>query len=142
MDKELIIRLTDKYFEGQTSLEEERLLRKYYMQRRIAPELKPYQPMFRFFVEERHENFGKAKALKIVLWTVVSAAACLLLFFSLNLDKLFTMPEQQTQSIAFIDGMKHTDVETIGAETLISLETLADGSDEACDEILLLIVND
>jgi len=133
MDKELIISLIDKYFDGRTTLGEERQLREYFRQRRIAPELKSYAPMFRFFANERNEGVNNnVRALKIVFWTALSAAACLLLFFGLNFDEVLKKPDNQAISIAFIDGRKHTDMETIRFQTLQSLEILADGADDAC----------
>jgi hypothetical protein len=145
MDKTLITGLLDKYFDGQSTLDEERCLRRYFRRRRIPPELKPYQPLFRYFSDERHEGVAASRALKVILWTVVSAAACLLLFFALNLDERLQKPAMQPQSLVYINGALHTDVATITAEGLNSLEILADGSDEATDEqveAISIMVND
>jgi hypothetical protein len=41
-----ISRLLDKYFEGETSLEEERILRQYFTSKDVAPELAMHKPLF------------------------------------------------------------------------------------------------
>jgi hypothetical protein len=51
--------LLDKYFEGETSLEEENRLRTYFTQENIPKALRPYQPLFQFFVAEREITLGK-----------------------------------------------------------------------------------
>lgn len=51
--------LLDKYFDGETSLEEENRLRTYFTQEDIAETLRPYQPLFQFFTAEREITLGK-----------------------------------------------------------------------------------
>jgi hypothetical protein len=53
MDYNKIKILLDKYFEGETSLEEEALLETYFGQPDIATELQKYQPLFRYLEEEK-----------------------------------------------------------------------------------------
>lgn len=45
-DKQTIRQLTDRFFDGLTTLEEEQQLYKYYAQDSIDPELRPYKEMF------------------------------------------------------------------------------------------------
>ncbi len=49
MDFKYIKNLLDKYWAGESSLEEEATLRNYFQGDDIAPELKSFQPMFQFF---------------------------------------------------------------------------------------------
>jgi hypothetical protein len=56
MDKEHIKELIDRYFEGETTLEEERLLKRYFEGQNIADELKEYKEHFLFFVNSRKES--------------------------------------------------------------------------------------
>ncbi len=44
--------LIDKYFEGETSAEEEKILRRYFAQKEIPEELKGYTSLFRFLDDE------------------------------------------------------------------------------------------
>jgi hypothetical protein len=149
MKKELISQLMEKYFDGQTSLEEERQLKEYFRGNRIVPEEELYKPVFNFFSEEKEisdrilqqEHFQdlrksshrklRKKTLHILLWTS-AVAACALLFFTLN--RLFLSPPSEKEihghSFAYIDGQKFTGIEIIRAETLNSFENLADESDD------------
>lgn len=45
--------LIEKYFEGDTTLQEEALLADYFAGNNIADELKQYQPLFKFFATEK-----------------------------------------------------------------------------------------
>ena len=47
--------LIEKYFEGETSLEEEVLLRKYFSGGQVDEDLIAYQPMFQHFAAEREQ---------------------------------------------------------------------------------------
>jgi hypothetical protein len=53
MDSEQIKILIEKYFEGETSLEEEAELSTYFNSDRVGEELKTYQPLFAFFKIEK-----------------------------------------------------------------------------------------
>jgi hypothetical protein len=150
MNRETIGRLMEKYFDGQTSLEEERQLRDYFRNGNVAPEWESCKFMFNYFSEEREKSEmirqqeqsqnppkrrhgrWRKKSLLMVLWTT-AAAACMLLFFTLN--GRFALPysggehEISGQSLAYINGQKFTDIETIRSETLNSLKNLAEGDD-------------
>lgn len=61
MDHISIIKLLDKYFEGETSLEEEKWIRNYFSLHKdqLHPDLKPYEPLFQFFEEEKTVHLEK-----------------------------------------------------------------------------------
>ncbi len=52
-DDAFIRELLDKYFEAETSLEEEKTLREFFSRRVNDPGLKPYQELFSFFQNEQ-----------------------------------------------------------------------------------------
>lgn len=54
----------EKYFEGTTTLAEEKVLKTYFSQDEVAPHLRAYQPMFRFFSEAREEKSAREFRLK------------------------------------------------------------------------------
>jgi hypothetical protein len=134
LDKKHIESLIEKYFEGLTSLEEERLLRKYFQEEEIAEEWEIYKPLFQFFsseieqVQKERNGIGNGK-VKIIHWFGIAAAACLLLFFGLKFASgtQRTLPET---SQAYIDGKKYTDIELIQIEALKTLENLSEGNDD------------
>ncbi|HFB99837.1 MAG TPA: pyruvate ferredoxin oxidoreductase, partial [Phaeodactylibacter sp.] len=53
MDYKNISQLLEKYWEGETSLQEENTLKQYFNQENVAQELQEYQPLFQFFKEEQ-----------------------------------------------------------------------------------------
>lgn len=96
MDYNTIKALLDRYFEGETSLEEESLLRQYFQQEDIPAEWANYQSLFQFFqregekgtspeFDEKLRNSGNKNApLKVIslrsrrLWRAAAAAVILL----------------------------------------------------------------
>lgn len=60
MDFKMIKSLLDKYFEGETSLQEEALLQQYFRGSDVHPSLQSYQPMFRLFDQERERTLDAA----------------------------------------------------------------------------------
>jgi len=60
MDYKMIKALLDKYFEGETSLQEETQLQQYFRGKDIHPSLQSYQPMFQLFDEERERKLDAA----------------------------------------------------------------------------------
>ncbi|GHV57404.1 hypothetical protein FACS1894182_06140 [Bacteroidia bacterium] len=122
--------LIDKYFEGLTSLKEEETLREYFRGRDIPEEWKAYQPLFRYFSEERQKTEKKQRIPRSIrLWMSVAAAACVLLFFGLKL----TSPAPNhlsAYSMMYIDGKKYTDIELIQVEALKALENLSENRED------------
>lgn len=53
MNHEIITELLNKYFEGDTSLEEEAQLKEYFNSAEVHPSLRIYQPLFQFFEQEQ-----------------------------------------------------------------------------------------
>lgn len=131
--------LLDKYFEGETSLEEENLLKAYFQGQGVAPEFLPFQPLFQFFEAEKqaslshefdHKLFQKiqhkpAPRIRMItpFLTRVAAAAVLLL----GIVVLFPKQQPQAKADAAIDWNQYepqTEEEAI-AEATAALELLA-----------------
>lgn len=77
MELHNIKELLQKYFEGETSIQEEKKLKSYFTSKNIAPELMQYQYMFGYFSEEQQtetqkEFVLKQKNTKKWLWMVAS----------------------------------------------------------------------
>lgn len=53
MDYKNINQLLEKYWEGETSIQEEETLKQYFNNGNVAKELLPYQPLFQYFKEEQ-----------------------------------------------------------------------------------------
>jgi hypothetical protein len=56
--------LLDKYFAGETTLEEEDVLKKYFTGEHVDEQLKTYTPLFQFFTHERKLTMTKTTAFK------------------------------------------------------------------------------
>ena len=64
-DNTEIKNLLECYFEGETSIEEERVLNAYFKSGAVAPEFRKYAPMFSYFESERSIELDSAIAKKI-----------------------------------------------------------------------------
>ncbi|MFV0248078.1 MAG: hypothetical protein ACK5H1_03840 [Tenacibaculum sp.] len=67
MDLANIKKLLQKYFNTETSLQEEQFLQKYFCSTRVAPELEEYKSIFVYFKNNKNYNFGKELKLKFKL---------------------------------------------------------------------------
>lgn len=120
-----IDKLLEKYFEGETSLEEEKILRQYFRQPEVEERHKIYAPMFNFFSGERKEAAVEKKKRKIPVYAWVSIAASLLLLITVK--SLYTDSQNgAAKSVLYIDGKKITNMETINSEALISIENVSE----------------
>ncbi len=63
MESAKIERLLEAYFEGDTSLEQEETLRRYFTEEKVAAHFEAYKPMFEGFVHARNEVSGKEISL-------------------------------------------------------------------------------
>lgn len=83
MESNKIERILEAYFDGQTSLEEEKMLRDYFINNKVSDHLAQYKPLFAGFEAARLEKsstafvFPKNKTPKIRTWWY-SVAAMLL----------------------------------------------------------------
>ncbi len=83
-----IKKLVTKYFEGNTSLAEEKALQTYFTQDEIASELKAYQPLFNYYKEDSKQTFTldalafsttpKKSKIRVMKWFAVAASLVLL----------------------------------------------------------------
>ena len=124
--------LLDKYFDGQTSLEEENRLICYFRQDDIAEEHKPYTLIFRFLAEERQllstdlpeEKKGK---IKPVLFRAISIAACFIAVIATGtLIWLKSFDPVIEQSLVYIDGKRVVNEELFLEQALNSINQAVD----------------
>lgn len=120
-------KLLDRYFEGETTLEEEAQLRRAFQQKEELPEdLLPFRPLFRYFEQERDAQLGQGfeqrlleqinekpevrptatvRRLPVQRWAVGIAAAVVL---ALGLFWLYQPATfQQKEEVAAIDWSKY-----------------------------------
>ena len=125
--------LLERYFEGQTSAEEEATLRRFFSSDRVPAHLEMYSPLFAYFDDEIkitkaevHSEGSNIQSInkKKMLW-ISGVAACAAVFAGL----LFSIPQAkkcpESGNYVMISGQCYTDVETIRSATLKSLHEVS-----------------
>jgi hypothetical protein len=78
--------LVEKYFQGETSIAEEKELRSYFSTQNVAPHLEQYKAMFGFFTQAKQQEFTKKIPLQTkkskIMW--LSIAATIAVVFGLS----------------------------------------------------------
>lgn len=121
-----------QYFEGETSLEEEKQLRVYFQRPDIDDQYKIYAPMFNFFSEESVETVIQQKKKNVPLYKWASIAASILFIIGVwSLSQISV--ERNTKSLVYIDGKRIVDRGTIDSEALISIQSISDIDEDIID---------
>ena len=91
MELQLIEKLLDKYFEGETGIAEEKQLKAYFGSQDVAQHLVQYRPLFGYFEQQQQtQQFDKSVPLKprkhYVAWLSVAASVVVMfgMFMFLN----------------------------------------------------------
>lgn len=83
MECNRIATLLEKYFEGTSSVAEERELQEYFSSTDVAQHLVQYRPLFNYFVQEKKQQFCTEIPLetkkRTVAWLSIAASVVLLL---------------------------------------------------------------
>ena len=105
MNEQKVQDLLRRYFDGATSIDEERELQQYFSEENIPDSLKAYRPMFAFFAVERAvEPPVRQSARTIRLnWTAVGVAASIAILFLVGWPKT---PETHEQYAYYVDGQR------------------------------------
>lgn len=118
-------RLIEKYYEGLTTVEEERKLREFLSQSNLPEHYKPEQAIFGYFDHKKQK--APIRFLPIIRW---SGAAAVILFTVFSINRYVN--ENQT-NYAFIDGKKITNVQEIKSRALASLSDISSKNNEVED---------
>lgn len=124
-----IDKLLDKYFEGETSLQEEKVLRSYFLGTKIEERHKVFKPMFNFFSEEKNEtSTQKRHTYPVRMWIGIAASILLLA----GIWSLFSLPvEKENKSLVYVNGKEITDAKIINAQILNSIENISEIDEDA-----------
>lgn len=136
-----IDKLIEKYFEGQTSLDEEKQLRAYFSTDDVADQYVMYAPMFRYFESEIKEEDGvpiemEPKSSKRISFNAyfryagVAASIILLLVSGLF---LFNRGDEYSKSMVYVNGVQVSDKDAMNAQALLSIENVTDQDSEILD---------
>jgi len=126
MDLREIELLLDKYFDAETTVAEENILKEYFASAAIAPHLEQYRPLFGYFAQQQEQHFEKTLPLKKrynpAKWLSVAASLvlmCGLLAWFLNTNP--PVPQQsQKQDLGTYDNPEEAFRETQKALSLVS----------------------
>ena len=118
--------LLEKYYEGFTSAEEERQLYLFLSQPNLPEQYAADRAMMGYFADEKQAGKPKQSPtiMPMIRWASVAAALIggIFLVRSLMVEK--------PQCYAYVDGVKVTDVATVKAQAMQSLNTIASDADE------------
>jgi hypothetical protein len=138
-----IDKLIERYFEGETTADEERQLRAFFASESVPDRLRSYKPLFAYFDEE----IQKAHPLKLQaneakhtnklwqtkrrwLYIASGAAAAVLLLLTLNHVLFPTDPCYCSDNYVVINGRCYTDIHTVRAMAAEALHEVATPVDE------------
>lgn len=122
--------LLNKYFEGETSADEERRLRTFFASDKVPEHLVIYKPMFAYFDEEirkKQEQTNKNKPVtkRRILYWMSAAAACVVLLLGVR-HFLFTPdPCLCSENYVVINGRCYTDIKKVRALAFDALQEVA-----------------
>ncbi|QKJ64579.1 hypothetical protein [Flavobacterium sp. M31R6] len=75
--------LLEKYFEGETSIAEENVLKNYFSSSNVAPHLEQYRPLFGYFTEAKEQKFTNEVLLvskkRKIAWLSIAASIVVLM---------------------------------------------------------------
>ncbi|MDR1344892.1 MAG: hypothetical protein LBJ39_06010 [Tannerellaceae bacterium] len=122
--------LVDKYFEGETTADEERRLRAYFVSGKVSERLKIYEPIWAYFDEEIHKSGKPAKpfTIKKLCYFVSGLAAAILLLMGLRQEFWLSGAEDIclcSPSYVIINGRCYTDTQKVHALAFEALREVA-----------------
>lgn len=118
-------RLIERYYEGLTTVEEEKQLRCFLSQPNLPERFEPEQAILGYF------NHKKQKTQFYLLPTIRWASAAAVVALIVVSSQLLVIGRQS--NYAYIDGKKTTDVREIKSQALASLSDISSSKDEVTE---------
>ena len=113
--------LLNKYFEGETTCEEERRLRRFFAEGLVPEHLEVYRPVFAFFEAEQKE-------LPEISGIGNAVAAALLLL--LGISGIYRHISPAPANYVIIDGKEYTDVHLIREQAMVAFRDVSLSEEE------------
>lgn len=149
-----ISNLIDKYFDGETTLDEEKKLREYFSQQdsMLHSELLQYAPLFRYFEHEREnkalesiihpqptDNDGitqkRNKRSLYIRYTAAAASLAILIAVGFKFSSL----NNTNRTMAYIDGKKISNIETINNQAINALNNIEEVDEETMNSQIAIL---
>ena len=124
--------LLNKYFEGETTCEEERRLRRFFAEGLVPEHLEVYRPMFAFFEAEMPELAPfekKTKTVRQYLTYSLSAAAAAILLL-VGISGIYRHLSPAPANYVIIDGKEYTDVHLIREQAMVAFRDVSLSEEE------------
>lgn len=128
--------LLDRYFEGQTSCEEERQLRRFFTTESIPEHLQVYHPLFACLEQEAKDfrkkddsGIKKPSVNRRFLYTLGAVAAGVLLLIGIAGTHQY-LHHSTPENFVIIDGKQYTDAKLIQEQALAAFHDMKTTEDE------------
>lgn len=124
--------LLNKYFEGETTCEEERHLRRFFAEGLVPEHLEVYRPLFAFFEAEQAELALPRKKTRTfrqyLTYTLGATAATLLLL--VGVSGIYRHLSSNPTSFVIIDGKEYTDASIIREQAMAAFNDVSLSQEE------------
>jgi hypothetical protein len=128
MNTERIDQLLENYFEGQTTVQEEKELQRFFQQNNLPEKYRAEKAMFDYFVAEKSKKVKKVPFYRTLWVQTAATAAVIILAFGLFLQ----MPQGQAlisgRSYMIKNGKVINDPDLVRKEALKSLDVVTGNS--------------
>ncbi|AWA29934.1 hypothetical protein HYN48_07495 [Flavobacterium magnum] len=120
MEPHRAAQLLEKYFEGETTVAEEKWLHQYFASAEVAPELEMYKPLFGYFENEKSQQlqFVPIPERKRNPWISIAAAAIVLV--SIGSFAYLNFQSKPQRDLGTYDNPERAFLETKKALALLS----------------------
>lgn len=124
--------LLNKYFEGETTCEEERHLRRFFAEGLVPEHLEMYRPLFAFFEAEQAELAAPRKKTKTfrqyLTYSLGAVAATLLLL--VGVSGVYRHLSPTPTNFVIIDGKQYTDASIIREQAMAAFDDVSLSQEE------------
>jgi hypothetical protein len=125
--------LLEKYFDGLTTLEEEKALRSYFNSDGIADRHIDYIPVFVFFNQD-YAPVQRKKNPKSLYLKLAAIAAAIAVIISFSVSYLMNEKSDNTfKTVVYVDGKKMSDREIVSIQVLSSINEISDMDEQLLD---------
>jgi hypothetical protein len=114
--------LLEKYYEGLTSVEEEKQLQRFLSQKHLPERFEADKAILGYFAS--HKKQGKIQILPLWRWTSIAASVAIGI-----LIVHFLMP-RKFDSYAYIDGKKVTNIEQVKKQALAAVQSWSNSDND------------
>ena len=157
MNQQNIKILLEKYFEGETNLQEEAQLARYFQQENIAEDLVQYKPLFQFYDQQKNitlsEEFGQKIQQEITPITIAEkrprivhmyrvmarvAAVVALSFLTYQAYEYYALPEQKNPNYIVLDEAADAEeaYEQIKAALMLVSSKMNEGTEKTASGLI------